>query len=88
MNKNKICAVCGDDCKNNVKLKWKRKKDNKTFNICCLWAEGGRVNEKSVDNFGYCTEAIATTETTTTEQKIINRNAHFRGYAKSNNRRY
>ena len=85
MNKSKICcAVCGDDCKNNVILKWKRKKDNKTFNICCLCAEGEKVNEKSVDNFGYCTEA--TTEMT--GQKIINRNAHFRGYAKSNNRRH
>ena len=83
MNK-KICAVCGDDCKNNVKLKWKRKKDNKTFNVCCLCAEGGKVNEKSVDNFGYCTEATATA---TTEQRI-DRNAHFRGYAKSNNRRH
>ena len=82
MNKSKICAVCGDDCKNNVRLKWKRKKDGKTFNVCCLCAEGGRVNEKSVNNFGYCTETTATTE-----QKIY-RNGHFRGYVKSNNRRH
>ena len=82
MNKGKVCAVCGDDCVNSVRLKWKRKKDNKTFNVCCLCAEGGRVNEKSVDNFGYCTGATATAE-----QKI-DRNAHFRGYAKSNNRRH
>lgn len=49
-NEKRVCAVCGDDCQNNVLMKWQRDSDRKVFNICMLCAEMGKVNAQSVDN--------------------------------------
>ena len=51
MNTKKRCAVCGDTTALNVRLAWRRDRDGKTVNICCLCAESGKVNENSIDNF-------------------------------------
>lgn len=48
----KRCAVCGDTCHVNVRLCWRRDRDQKLFDICLLCAERGRVNEHTVDTYG------------------------------------
>lgn len=45
------CAVCGDTHKTNIKLVWRRARDNKYFHICLACAEDGIVNENSVNNY-------------------------------------
>lgn len=46
------CAVCGDTTSINVQLCWRRSRDQKLFDVCCLCAETDKVNEHSVDNYG------------------------------------
>lgn len=48
----KLCAVCGDTCHVNVRLLWRRSRDQKLFDVCLACAEADRVNEHSVDNYG------------------------------------
>lgn len=48
----KRCSVCGDTCQTNVKMKWRRFKDNMVFDVCCLCAEGNKANENSVEKYG------------------------------------
>lgn len=56
----KQCAVCGDTCSTNVRLAWRRDRDGKKVNVCCLCAESGKVNADSIDNFtGKATEYVA-----------------------------
>lgn len=47
----KRCAVCGDRCATNVRLKWRRDSDGKTVNVCMMCAETGKVNAESINNF-------------------------------------
>ena len=49
----KKCAVCGDTCELNVRLKWLRKSDHLVFDVCLACAEiSGKVNAEAVNNFG------------------------------------
>lgn len=47
----KTCAVCGDTCKTNVKLTWKRDSDGNCYSVCCACAEADKVNADSVENY-------------------------------------
>ena len=73
----KRCAVCGDTTKLNVRLAWRRDRDGKTVNVCCLCAESGLVNEHSIDN--YTTKDTLYKEETATEntKKVNTMSAHY-----------
>lgn len=76
MNKNKKrCAVCGDTTSLNVRLVWRRDRDGKTVNVCCLCAESGLVNENSIDNYT-TDDTLYTGSETETERKTMG--SHYR----------
>lgn len=80
----KRCAVCGDTTKLNVRLAWRRDRDGRTVNICCLCAESGKVNENSIDNFTtedtlYKEEKSDTPKTQNTMRAYYNGKSAFGG---------
>ena len=80
--KKKTCAVCGDKCQTNVRLRWKRDKDGNCYSVCCRCAEEkGKVNANSVENFkaGYLGKNIDNNYKHETTAKKV---AFTKGYTK------